>query len=190
MMSTATAPAAVPHRHTPYENWKPPMVGVSLLLPVGADCLAIADLHGMLTLPIGTVNDGQTVEQAAHAVLPGLPIQLLNLRHVAVHEVQARRRKVITHVLAATAIPHGTVTSPRCDPRAVLKVMPTLQFLDHTSPRTRARTLTALQALATGTTAHLIENTLTAPWPPCPPHPQAPSAQEAMPDPCCRPNPL
>ncbi|GGL85363.1 hypothetical protein GCM10010095_82630 [Streptomyces anthocyanicus] len=183
-MPIATAPAPVPRRHAPYESWKPPVVGVCLLLPVGTDCLAVADLQDMLTLPIGTVNDGQTVEQAAPAVLPGLPIQLLNLRHVAVHEVQARRRQVITHVLAATAITRDTVATLRYrDPRAVLKVMPTLQFLDHTSPRTRARTLFALQALATGTPAHLIEHTVATPWPPCPPHPQAPSAQEAMPAP-------
>ncbi len=190
-MPTATAPAPAPRRHAPYENWKPPVVGICLLLPVGTDCLAVANLQGILTLPVGTVNKGQTLEQASHAVMPGLQSHRLNLRHAAVHEVQARRRKVVTHVLAATAITHDTVTTLRYrDPRAVLKVMPTLQFLDHTSPRTRARTLSALQALATGTTADLIEHTATTPRPPCAPHPQTPSAQEAMPVPCCRTPPL
>ncbi|OSC69944.1 hypothetical protein B5181_11295 [Streptomyces sp. 4F] len=133
------------------------MVGVCLLLPVGADCLAIADLQGMLTLPVGTVDSGQTPEQAAHAVLHGSPTHLPNLRHVAVHEVQARRRRVITHILAAaTAMTHDTVTALRYrDPRAVLRAIPTLQFLDQVPLSTRARTLAALQALATGTTAHL-----------------------------------
>ncbi|REH18374.1 hypothetical protein SAMN05428941_0062 [Streptomyces sp. 2114.2] len=185
-MPIATAPAPVPRRHAPHENWKPPAVGICLLLPVGARCLAIADLQGILTLPVGTVNKGQTLEQASHAVLPGLQSHRLNLRHVAVHEVQARRKKVVTHVLAARAVTHDTVTTLRYrDPRAVLKVMPTLQFLDHTSPRTRARTLSALQALATGTPAHLIEHTVTTPRPPCPPHPQTPSAQDVMSDPFC-----
>ncbi|MEU3901794.1 hypothetical protein [Streptomyces sp. NPDC045251] len=156
-MPTATGTAPTPLRRTLYENWKPPVIGVCLLLPVGADCLAIADLHGMLTLPVGTVDNGQTPEQAAHAVLPGSPTQLPNLRHVAVHEVQARRRQVITHILAAaTAMTHDTVTTLRYrDPRAVLRAIPTLHFLDQAPPPTRARTLAALQAQATGTTAHL-----------------------------------
>lgn len=182
-----TAPA--PRRHGLYENWKPPVVGVCLLLPVGADCLSVADLRGMLTLPVGTVDNGQTLEQAAHAVVTGPPTPLLNLRHVAVHEIQTRRRKVITHVLAATTMAHDTVATLRYrDPRAVLGIMPTPQFLDQASPPLCARTLTALQALATGTTAQLREHTATTRW--GTPHPQAPSAQGPILAPCCPATPL
>ncbi|MFE0797171.1 hypothetical protein ACFW4O_19190 [Streptomyces mutabilis] len=156
-MPTATGTAPTPRPHALHENWKPPVVGVCLLLPVGSDCLAIADLEGMIMLPAGTVDDGQTPEHAAQAVLPGPRSRLLNLRHVAVHEVQARRRKVITHILAAaTAMAYDTVTALQYrDPRAVLRAIPTLQFLDQAPPPTRARTIAALQALATGTTTHL-----------------------------------
>ncbi|WP_164386703.1 hypothetical protein [Streptomyces sp. OM5714] len=164
--------APTPRRQALYENWKPPVVAVCLLLPVEADCLAVADLNGMLTLPVGTVDDRQALEQAARAVVSGAPAPLQNLRRVAFHKVQTRRRKVVTHVLAAATMTHDTVTSLRYrDPRAILEIMPTRHFLDRASPPTRTRTLTALQTLTTGTTAHLIhkypaQGPIPAPW--CP----------------------
>ncbi|MFE2565915.1 helix-turn-helix domain-containing protein [Streptomyces mirabilis] len=45
------------------------MIDASLLVPVGADRLAVADLRGMLMLPAGGVYERQTPEDAAHRVL-------------------------------------------------------------------------------------------------------------------------
>lgn len=64
-MPTATTLAPVPRPHAPYENWRPPVIGVFLLVPVGADCITVADLSGMLMLPVGGVYDGQTPKEAA-----------------------------------------------------------------------------------------------------------------------------
>ncbi|MFH9734937.1 hypothetical protein [Streptomyces sp. NPDC017260] len=127
------------------------MVGVVLLVPVGADCLAVADLRGSIVLPVGAVYDGQTPERAAHEILSGPPDELRLLRRVAVDWVQMRRRKVVTHVLAAAPITREAVMDLSYrDPRATIRVMLTLQVIDQVWPPARTRILVGLQALATG----------------------------------------
>ncbi|GGR34926.1 hypothetical protein GCM10010251_58950 [Streptomyces aurantiogriseus] len=154
MPATAAIPA---QRSLTYEDWRPPIVGVALLVPVGADSLAVADLRGMLMLPVGDVRIGHPLEEAAQQVLAsreGLPL----LRRVAVDRVQTRRRKVITHVLASAPMTRAAVDGLAYrDPRADVRVMSTLQFIDEVWPKARLRILVGLQALATGETV-CIEN--------------------------------
>ncbi|MGW1157769.1 hypothetical protein ACWD48_05985 [Streptomyces sp. NPDC002519] len=50
MMPAATVMPLV-MRRAAYENWRTPVVGVALLVPVGPDCLAVADLLGTRMLP-------------------------------------------------------------------------------------------------------------------------------------------
>ncbi|MCZ0998008.1 hypothetical protein O1M63_07285 [Streptomyces mirabilis] len=71
MISAVTQAVTAPRIRAPYENWRPPVIGVSLLVPVGADRLAVADLRGMLMLPGGGVHERQRPEDAAHRVLSG-----------------------------------------------------------------------------------------------------------------------
>ncbi|MEU8687676.1 hypothetical protein [Streptomyces sp. NPDC048665] len=152
-MSAATAESLVRHRAV-YENWRPPVVGVALLVPVGPDCLAVADLLGTLMLPAGGVYDGQTLEEAAHRVLSGPTGGLQLLRRVAVDRVQARRREIITHVLATAPTTADVVEElVYRDPRATIRVMPTPRVIDRVWPRARPRILVGLQALAIGETA-------------------------------------
>ncbi len=152
-MPTATATALAQRRHAPYENWRPPVIGVSLLVPVGADCITVVDLRGMLMLPVGGLHDGQTPEEAGNRVLTDPSGRLRLVRCVAVDCVQTRRRKVITHVMAAAPMTRGSVRGlVYRDPRAVVRVMPTLQVLDQW-PTGRSRLLISLQAMATGDTA-------------------------------------
>lgn len=141
-----TAPVATPaRRHPGYENWRPPIFGVALLLPVGADCLAVADLRGMLMLPVGDVPTGQTPEEAAQHVLAS-PEDLPPLRRVVINQVQTRRRKVITHVLASAPMTRAAVDALAYrDPRANVRVMPTLEFIDQVWPMARLRILVGLQ---------------------------------------------
>ncbi|MFE7276881.1 hypothetical protein [Streptomyces sp. NPDC057623] len=161
------ATVAIPaRRHTAYENWRPPIVGVALLVPVGADCLAVADLRGLLMLPVGEVRVGQPPQEAAQNVLnspEGLPL----LRRVAVDQVQTRRRKVITYVLAAAPMTRAAVeTLVYRDPRADVRVIPTMHFIDQVRPEARLRTLVSLQALATGETASIEDGKVHAESPP------------------------
>ncbi|MFJ5779300.1 hypothetical protein [Streptomyces sp. NPDC093094] len=148
---TATVPAQPPH--APYENWRPPVIGVSLLVPVGADGITVVDLCGMPMLPVGAVGDGQTPQEAGYRVLTDPSGGLRLLRRVAVDRRQMRRRKVITHIIAAAPMTREAVTCLAYrDPRATVRVMPTLQLLDQW-PTGRIRLLVSLQALATGDTA-------------------------------------
>ncbi|MFJ3310735.1 hypothetical protein ACIPSA_48910 [Streptomyces sp. NPDC086549] len=152
-MSATTVTPPV-RRRAAYENWRPPVVGVALLVPVGPDCLAVADLQGTLMLPVGGVNDGQTLQEAAHHILSGPNGGLQLLRHVAVDSIQTRRRKVITHILAATpTTPHTLEELVYRDPRATVRALPTLRLLDTVRPTARTRIVVGLQALATGQTA-------------------------------------
>ncbi|MFD9187202.1 hypothetical protein ACFWCA_03145 [Streptomyces phaeochromogenes] len=145
-------------RVAPYENWRPPVIGVCLLVPVGADCIAVADLRGMLMLPVGGVYDGQTPEAAARGVLSGPPSGLRVLRRVAVDWVQTRRRKVITHVLASAPMTREAVGQLIYrDPRADLRILPTVHVLNDQSAPGRLRILVALQALAIGEIAFIEE---------------------------------
>ncbi|MGW1496851.1 hypothetical protein [Streptomyces sp. NPDC002402] len=175
-MSTITAPAIpdsrradpVPARTTaPYENWRPPVIGVSLLVPVGPDALVVADLLGSLMMPNGSVHDGQTPEQAARDVLRGAPDSFLLLRRVALARVQMRRRTVITHVLATAPMTREAARHLIYrDPRAEVHVLPTMRLIDDLPPRARQRVLVGLQALATGQTAYLEEGVVHASPPP------------------------
>jgi hypothetical protein len=156
MSASATAALLAQGRRAAYENWRPPVIGVSLLVPVRADCLAVADLLGALMLPVGGVYDKQTPEEAAHHVLAGPPGELRLLRRVALDWVQARRRKVITHILATAPMTRRAVEALAYrDPRATVRVMPTRQFVDQMWPPARTRVLIGLQAPATGETAFL-----------------------------------
>ncbi|MER6684592.1 hypothetical protein [Streptomyces olivaceoviridis] len=161
-MPTATAATSAQRLDAPYENWRPPVIGVSLLVPVGADCITVVDLRGMLMLPVGGVYDGQTPEEAGYQVLAGPAGGLRLLRRVAVDRVQTRRRKVITHVMAAAPMTREAVTGlVYRDPRAAVRVMPTLKVLDQW-PTGRARLLIGLQALATGDTACIEDGVVCA----------------------------
>jgi hypothetical protein len=143
-------------RRAVYEDWRPPVIGVALLIPVGAGCLAVADLQGLLMLPVGGVFGQQTPMEAASRVLFGPPGDLRLLRRVAVDWVQTRRRKVITHVMATAPLtPDNVERLIYRDARARVRVMATHQFVDQVWPGVRPRILVGLQALATGTTAYL-----------------------------------
>ncbi|MEU1566243.1 hypothetical protein ABZ504_38630 [Streptomyces mirabilis] len=167
-MSAVTQAVAAPRMRAPYENWRPPVIGVCLLVPVGADCLAVADLRGMLLLPCGGVYDRQTPEDAAHRVLSGPPGSLRLLRRVAVDWVQARRRKVITHVLATAPMTREVVGHLIYrDPRATVRVLPTMRVIDDLPTQGRLRVLVGLQALATGETAYIEGGVV---LPSAPPH--------------------
>ncbi|MFD0416870.1 hypothetical protein [Streptomyces sp. NPDC127108] len=150
----------------PYENWRPPIIGVSLLIPIGTDALVVADLLGSIMLPTGPVHDYQTPEQAALNVLHGPEDGCPLLRRAALAWVQMRRRKVITHVLATapmTKSDAGQLTYH--DPRAVVRVLPTLRIVDDLPEPGRLRVLVGLQALATGETGY-IEGGVVLPSPP------------------------
>ncbi|MFJ5836117.1 hypothetical protein ACIQGO_04935 [Streptomyces shenzhenensis] len=68
-----------------------------------------------------------------------------------VDSVQTRRRKIITHVLAAPSVTSEVVTTLAYrDPRATICIIPTSQFLNEAWPKTRLQVLAGLQALATG----------------------------------------
>ncbi|MGW3661168.1 hypothetical protein ACWD6R_38525 [Streptomyces sp. NPDC005151] len=81
--------------------------------------------HGDLMLPTGSMEVGETPEQAAQPVLLGASNTLTILRRVAVDQVQTRRRKVITHIVATQPLAQddAAVLFYR-DPRAVLLSMP------------------------------------------------------------------
>ncbi|MGW4345255.1 hypothetical protein ACWEL8_09280 [Streptomyces sp. NPDC004690] len=167
-----TITALLPHAvhapaQAPYEDWRPPIHGVSLLVPVGADALAVADLRSLIMLPTGTVSDGQTPEQAARDPLLGAPDGLPAVQRVACVRKQLRRRKVITYMLATKPMTRETVA--QCtyrDPRAELRVLPTIRVLGELPPTGRLRVLTSLQALAIGETAHIEEGVVRATAPP------------------------
>ncbi|MGW3447387.1 hypothetical protein [Streptomyces sp. NPDC001076] len=110
----------------------------------------------MIMLPTGAVHDGQTQEQAAQDILRGTLDGLPGLRRVAMASTQTRRRKVITHLLATEPMTRETVGELIYrDPRADVRVLPTLRVLDSVTAAGQLRILVALQALATGTTAYI-----------------------------------
>ncbi|MGW5731740.1 MULTISPECIES: hypothetical protein [Streptomyces] len=149
-MMPALAPALT--MRAPYEDWRPPVIGVSVLVPVGAHQLLIVSGPGStLALPTGAVGHDQSPEEAAQAVLTGLPGGLPVQRRVAVLQVQMRRRKVITHIVVTgplTRAVAGTLTYR--DPRAAVRILPTAQAVDILPERARTRALLSLQALAIG----------------------------------------
>jgi hypothetical protein len=138
-----------------YANWRPPVIGVQLLVPVGTDCLLVADTLGGVVLPVDAVHDGESPWQAAQHVLRGAPHGIPVLRRVVIESRQMRRRKVITHVMATDLLPRETVAPfTYRDPRAELIVLPTDRVIER-KPTARLRILLALQALAVGETAYV-----------------------------------
>ncbi|MGW3521832.1 hypothetical protein [Streptomyces hydrogenans] len=152
-VSPAPAPPAV-RRPAPYENWRPPIVGVGLLVPVGADRIILVRTCGILSIPTGAVEDTQDVQDAARAVLTGLPHGLPIQRRVAVQHVQTRRRQVITHtVVTRPLLPEEVPCLAYRDLRAEVCILPTTAAAVALTERGRARLLLGLQALAIGATA-------------------------------------
>lgn len=165
MPAAAEIPAQ--RRGAAYENWRPPIIGVTILIPVGADALVVADLRGLIMLPTGAVHDGQTPEQAAQDVLRGATDGLPLLRRVVLASTQTRRRKVITHHLATEPMTRQAVGELIYrDPRVDVRVLPTLRVLDSVTAEGQQRILVALQAMATGTTAHIEGNVVLPSLPP------------------------
>ncbi|MFJ2441069.1 MULTISPECIES: hypothetical protein [unclassified Streptomyces] len=107
-------------------------------------------------MPTGTVEEGQSPEEAARAVLTGLLDGLPVRRRVAVDQVQMRRRKVITHIVvtAPLTVREASALTYR-DPRAAVKVLPTAQALAALPERARMRALLGLQALAIRAMVHM-----------------------------------
>ncbi|WP_432104086.1 hypothetical protein [Streptomyces sp. bgisy091] len=152
-MTPALAPTAAPRRRAPYENWRPPIVGVSVLVPVGAHELALVRVPGgALVLPTGAFEQEQSSEEAAQAVFTGLPVR----RRVAVEQVQMRRRTVITHLVVTDSLTRGVaeVLAYR-DPRAEVHILPTVQAVAALPQRARSRALLGLQALAIGAMVYI-----------------------------------
>jgi hypothetical protein len=150
VVTVALTPAAAhPRARAPYENWRPPVVGVSVLVPVGARHLVMTDLRGLLALPTGSVETGRSIEEAAQAVLTGLTEGLPVRRRVVEDQVQMRRRKVITHMVATNPLTYEEATALTYrDPRADVRVLPTVQAVAALAERGRTRALLGLQALA------------------------------------------
>ncbi|QCN85909.1 hypothetical protein DDJ31_13640 [Streptomyces griseoviridis] len=127
-------------------------MGVSVLAPVGATGLVLPRMPGgALALPTGTVENGQSPEEAAQAVLTGLPKGLPIRRRVAVSQVQMRRRKVITHLVVTAPLTVREANSlVYRDVRAEVRVLPTDHAVAALTEKARARVLIGLQALAIG----------------------------------------
>ncbi|GAA1153248.1 hypothetical protein GCM10009654_06010 [Streptomyces hebeiensis] len=161
MTPTANSAAALPRSRVPYENWRPPVIGVTLLVPVGADELLVADATGCgdIVLPTGSVENDESPEQAAQRALQGTRRDLPVLRQVAVNQVQMRRRKVISHLVATHPLTHEDAADLAYrDPRAVLRVLPTGQAITELPEKAQARLLLGLQALAIGVMAYLEDD--------------------------------
>jgi len=146
---TVTAPELT-GTQVPCTNWRSPLVGVSLFVPVGDDALLVAETTGGVVLPVGGVRDGQTPEQAAHEVLTGG--ELPPLRRVFTCEQQMRRRTVVTHVLATAVMSRDdTIAFTYRDPRGTLLVLPFREAISRMTPGARSRVLLAALVLADGT---------------------------------------
>ncbi|MFF4031530.1 hypothetical protein ACFYZ2_17555 [Streptomyces sviceus] len=164
MPATALIPAQ--RRRAAYENWRPPVIGVQLLVPVGADCLLVAETLGSIVLPVDAVHDGETPWEAAQHVLRGASNGIPVLRHVVLDQKQMRRRKVITHVLATASVSRGDVAPLTYrDPRGELRVLSTDRVIDRLPTMAKLRVLVALQALAVNTTAYLEDGVVQDPPP-------------------------
>jgi len=154
---TITAPAPSNAKGS-YGNWRPPLVGVSLFVPVGGDALLVAETTGGVVLPVGGVRDGQTPEQAAREVLTGGELPFL--REVLTERIQMRRRTVIVHVLAATVVPQEAVLRFEYrDARGTLLVLPVADAISRMPPRARLRPRLAMLTLDDSTAHHSIDRT-------------------------------
>ncbi|MFJ8774513.1 hypothetical protein [Streptomyces microflavus] len=157
MTSVAALPAPGARRGAPYENWRPPIVGVTVLAIVRNGRLLLLQLHdGSYVLPTSGVEDEQSPEEAAQGaltgLLPGLPVQ----RRVVVDWVQMRRRQVFTHVVVTEPLtgPEVRALTYR-DPRADVQVLPTARALAMLPPRAQLRAVLGLQAASIGAVLHL-----------------------------------
>lgn len=140
----------------PYENWRPPLVGVSLLVPVETSHLLLAELRSDLLVPCGPAHNGQAPEQAAQNVLLGAQSGLPVLRRVAVDRAQMRRRQILTYVVATKPLTHADAACLTYrDGRADLLVLPTVQATLAVPTLARARVLAGLKALAEEEAAYL-----------------------------------
>ncbi|MFJ4686214.1 hypothetical protein [Streptomyces sp. NPDC088789] len=157
MRPVALPPATGPRARAPYENWRPPITGVSVLALVGATSLVVPHLpSGTWALPTGSVEGEQSPEEAAQAVLTPLYGPLPIHRRVLVDRVQMRRRAVITHLVVTKPLTaYEAYTFSYRDPRAELRIVRTEQALASLPERARLRALVGLQTLAIGATAHL-----------------------------------
>ncbi|MFJ5222336.1 hypothetical protein [Streptomyces sp. NPDC088400] len=157
MMPVAALPVARPRTRTPYENWRPPIIGVSVLALVGATSLVLPCLPGgAWALPTGTVENGQSPEEAAQTVLTCLSGELPVQRRVVVDQVQMRRRKIITHlVITAPLTTREAYALAYRDPRAQVRVVRTAQGLASLPEKARLRALLGLQTFAIGATVYL-----------------------------------
>lgn len=73
MKPVALPPTARPRARAPYENWRPPITGVTVLALVGVTSLVLPRLPGdTWALPTGSVEEGRSPEEAAQAVLTPL----------------------------------------------------------------------------------------------------------------------
>ena len=164
MPATALIPAEP--RRAAYENWRPPVIGVQLLVPVGADCLLVAETLGSVALPVDAVHDGETPWEAAQHVLRGASNGIHVLRRVVLDQKQMRRRKVITHVFATASVSRGDVAPLTYrDPRGELRVLSTDRVIDRLPTLAKLRVLLALQVLAVNTTAYLKDGVVQDPPP-------------------------
>ncbi|MFE5688756.1 hypothetical protein [Streptomyces sp. NPDC056512] len=148
-MMLATKPDATALRNrSGYENWRPAVIGVTVLALVGVDSLVLPCLMGALVLPTGTVEDGQSPQEAAQLVLSGIPGGLPIQRRVTVDEVHTRRRIVISHLVVTAPL---SVEEAQClvyrDPRADMSVLRTTEAVSLLTEPARARALLGLQAL-------------------------------------------
>ncbi|MFC8727067.1 MULTISPECIES: NUDIX hydrolase [Streptomyces] len=157
MTSVAALPAPGTRRRAAYENWRPPIVGVSVLAIVRNGRLLLLQLHdGSYVLPTANVEDGQSPEEAAQGALaglvPGLPVQ----RQVVVDRVQMRRRRVFSHVVVTEALTAPEVRALTFrDPRADVQVLPTTRALAVLPPGAQLRAVLGLQAASIGAVLHL-----------------------------------
>ncbi|MFC9500879.1 hypothetical protein [Streptomyces sp. NPDC056982] len=149
MMLVTKPDATALRKHSGYENWRPAIIGVTVLALVGVDSLVLPCLMGGLVLPTGAVEDGQSPQDAAQSVLTGIPGGLPIQRRVAVDEVHTRRRKVISHLVVTAPL---AVEEAQClvyrDARADMGVLRTIEAVSLLTEPARARALLGLQALA------------------------------------------
>lgn len=155
------APIPTQPPRSAYENWRPPLIGVQLLIPVGSERLLVAETLGSICLPVDAVRDGESPRQAAQHVLLGASNGIPVLGRVAVDQKQMRRRKVITHVLATTPLSCDDVAPLTYrDPRGELRILPTERVIDLMPDRSRPRVHLALQGLTVGQTIYLGDGAL------------------------------
>ncbi|MFD4133578.1 hypothetical protein [Streptomyces goshikiensis] len=141
---------------SPYQDWRSPLVGWALLVPVVGGCgdILVADVsgQGVLVLPVGSVDDNQPAPDIA-GILTGVRVYTLLVEDTT----QMRRRKVTTRVLATLPVQRDEVPALTYrDPRAVLRILPADEVLARMPELARPRLALALQSLATGDPTYIF----------------------------------